>query len=75
MSYSRAFGDGPRNFEPWSSDQDDTCVGTTSPNFNTPPTGGRLSSDIFYVHRPPLLGGSSAVLGSTHDTPAMSPQS
>ncbi|GFW23571.1 hypothetical protein TNCV_3806681 [Trichonephila clavipes] len=23
-SYSRAFGDGPRNFEPWSSDQDDT---------------------------------------------------
>ncbi|GFW43482.1 hypothetical protein TNCV_4768351 [Trichonephila clavipes] len=24
LSYSRAFGDGPRNFEPWSSDVDDT---------------------------------------------------
>ncbi|GFU92717.1 hypothetical protein TNCV_2892261 [Trichonephila clavipes] len=23
-SYTRAFGDGPRNFEPWSSDEDDT---------------------------------------------------
>ncbi|GFW98636.1 tc1-like transposase protein [Trichonephila clavipes] len=23
--YTRAFGDGPRNFEPWSSDVDDTC--------------------------------------------------
>ncbi|GFW14140.1 hypothetical protein TNCV_3547291 [Trichonephila clavipes] len=24
FSYTRAFGDGPRNFEPWSSDDDDT---------------------------------------------------
>ncbi|GFX19870.1 hypothetical protein TNCV_1434311 [Trichonephila clavipes] len=24
--YTRAFGDGPRNFEPWSSDEDDTCT-------------------------------------------------
>ncbi|GFU57261.1 hypothetical protein TNCV_3634511 [Trichonephila clavipes] len=24
QSYTRAFGDGPRNFEPWSSDVDDT---------------------------------------------------
>ncbi|GFX59765.1 hypothetical protein TNCV_1778041 [Trichonephila clavipes] len=24
FSYTRAFGDGPRNFEPWSSDVDDT---------------------------------------------------
>ncbi|GFV35247.1 hypothetical protein TNCV_620431 [Trichonephila clavipes] len=23
-NYTRAFGDGPRNFEPWSSDEDDT---------------------------------------------------
>ncbi|GFW11442.1 hypothetical protein TNCV_3809611 [Trichonephila clavipes] len=23
-----AFGDGPRHFEPWSSDEDDTCAGT-----------------------------------------------
>ncbi|GFU85527.1 hypothetical protein TNCV_2952261 [Trichonephila clavipes] len=26
-SYTRAFGDGPRNFETWSSDMDDTCAG------------------------------------------------
>ncbi|GFW67438.1 hypothetical protein TNCV_3391091 [Trichonephila clavipes] len=31
LSYTRAFGDGPRNFEPWSSDVDDTRAGTTSP--------------------------------------------
>ncbi|GFX19753.1 hypothetical protein TNCV_2076601 [Trichonephila clavipes] len=24
LSYTRAFGDGPRNFEPWSRDVDDT---------------------------------------------------
>ncbi|GFT73529.1 hypothetical protein TNCV_4021371 [Trichonephila clavipes] len=24
--YTRAFGDGLRNFEPWSSDEDDTCA-------------------------------------------------
>ncbi|GFU56810.1 hypothetical protein TNCV_2539801 [Trichonephila clavipes] len=24
FSYTRAFGDGPRHFEPWSSDEDDT---------------------------------------------------
>ncbi|GFU97647.1 hypothetical protein TNCV_4455331 [Trichonephila clavipes] len=24
IHYTRAFGDGPRNFEPWSSDVDDT---------------------------------------------------
>ncbi|GFU67067.1 hypothetical protein TNCV_4969161 [Trichonephila clavipes] len=24
QSYTRAFGDGPRNFEPWSNDEDDT---------------------------------------------------
>ncbi|GFX39610.1 hypothetical protein TNCV_2103541 [Trichonephila clavipes] len=40
----RAFGDGPRNFEPWSSDEDDTRVGTPSPNYHTSPMGGRLSS-------------------------------
>ncbi|GFX67506.1 hypothetical protein TNCV_3463951 [Trichonephila clavipes] len=27
--YTRAFGDGPRNFEPWSSDMDDTRAGTS----------------------------------------------
>ncbi|GFU15076.1 hypothetical protein TNCV_5033181, partial [Trichonephila clavipes] len=36
-SYSRAFGNGSRNFEPWSSDEDDTSVGTPSPNYITTP--------------------------------------
>ncbi|GFU75707.1 putative DD41D transposase [Trichonephila clavipes] len=42
--YTRAFGDGPRNFEPWSSDVDDTLAGTPSPNYRTTPTGGHFSS-------------------------------
>ncbi|GFW08657.1 hypothetical protein TNCV_2776781 [Trichonephila clavipes] len=62
--YSRVFGDGPRNFEPWPSDGDDTGAGTTSANFHSRPEGGRLSFDIFNMHRPPLHGGSSVVLGS-----------
>ncbi|GFY18712.1 uncharacterized protein TNCV_2399341 [Trichonephila clavipes] len=46
ISYSRAFGEGSRNFEPRSSDEDDTRAGTPSPNYHTTPTGGRLSSDL-----------------------------
>ncbi|GFU77408.1 ATP-binding cassette sub-family A member 1 [Trichonephila clavipes] len=38
--YMRAFGDGPCNFEPWSSDEDHTRAGTPSPNYHTTPTGG-----------------------------------
>ncbi|GFT79116.1 hypothetical protein TNCV_3094711 [Trichonephila clavipes] len=34
--YSRAFGDGPRNFEPWSSDEDDTGAGTQTLLATTP---------------------------------------
>ncbi|GFV67687.1 hypothetical protein TNCV_4623671 [Trichonephila clavipes] len=44
FSYMRAFGDGPRNFEPWSSDVDDTLGGTPSLNYYTTPTEGRFSS-------------------------------
>ncbi|GFX31825.1 hypothetical protein TNCV_171581 [Trichonephila clavipes] len=40
----RAFGDGPCNFEPWSSVVDDTGAGTSSPNYHTTPTGGRFCS-------------------------------
>ncbi|GFS93183.1 hypothetical protein TNCV_1051861 [Trichonephila clavipes] len=36
----RAFGNRPHNFEPWSSDEDNTRVGTPSPNYHTTPTGG-----------------------------------
>ncbi|GFT22211.1 uncharacterized protein TNCV_3272491 [Trichonephila clavipes] len=42
--YSRAFGDGPRNFEPWSSDEDDTLARAPSLNYYTTPMGGRLNS-------------------------------
>ncbi|GFV61882.1 hypothetical protein TNCV_4106861 [Trichonephila clavipes] len=42
-NYTRAFGDGPRNFEPWSSDVDDTCE-LASPLLTTTPMGGRFSS-------------------------------
>ncbi|GFY34134.1 hypothetical protein TNCV_2504371 [Trichonephila clavipes] len=38
LSYTRAFGNGPRNFEPWSSDVDDTLAGTPSPNYHTTTT-------------------------------------
>ncbi|GFU72337.1 hypothetical protein TNCV_4715481 [Trichonephila clavipes] len=40
--YTRAFGDGPSNFEPWSSDVDE--LAPPSPNYHTTPTGGRYSS-------------------------------
>ncbi|GFX39803.1 hypothetical protein TNCV_2645661 [Trichonephila clavipes] len=43
-NYTRAFGDGPRHFEQWSSDEDDTSAVAPSPNYHIPPTGGRLSS-------------------------------
>ncbi|GFW97422.1 hypothetical protein TNCV_4990991 [Trichonephila clavipes] len=43
-SYTRAFGDGQRNFEPWSSDVDDTLASTPCPNSHTTPTGGCMSS-------------------------------
>ncbi|GFV13527.1 putative DD41D transposase [Trichonephila clavipes] len=38
--YSRAFGDVPRNYESWSSDEDDSRAVTPSPNFNIAPKGG-----------------------------------
>ncbi|GFT85097.1 hypothetical protein TNCV_791301 [Trichonephila clavipes] len=40
----RTFGEEPTNFEAWTSEEDDTRAGTSSPNFHTTPTRGRLSS-------------------------------
>ncbi|GFS65372.1 hypothetical protein TNCV_2451801 [Trichonephila clavipes] len=54
-SYSRAFGDGPRHFEPWSSCEDDTRASTPSSNFHITPTGGRWSINRFNVHCPHTL--------------------
>ncbi|GFW67403.1 hypothetical protein TNCV_3390741 [Trichonephila clavipes] len=44
VPYMRAFGYGPRHFEPWSSVVDVNRAGTLSPNYHTTQTGGRLSS-------------------------------
>ncbi|GFV94907.1 hypothetical protein TNCV_1029051 [Trichonephila clavipes] len=53
-SYKRAFDDGPDNFKPWSSDEDDTELALSSSfNNHTTPTGGRFSSCKFSVHRCP----------------------
>ncbi|GBN62347.1 hypothetical protein AVEN_58174-1 [Araneus ventricosus] len=38
------FLDGPRNFEPWSDDEDDASACTPSPNFRATLTGGRLAT-------------------------------
>ncbi|GFT92953.1 hypothetical protein TNCV_740961 [Trichonephila clavipes] len=52
--YIRAFGDGPRNFEPWSSDEDDTRAVTTTLLTTTPhPREDVPVLDKFSVHRCP----------------------
>ncbi|GBM00937.1 hypothetical protein AVEN_151392-1 [Araneus ventricosus] len=38
------FWGGPRNFQHRSDDEDDTLVGTPSPNFHATPTRGRLAT-------------------------------
>ncbi|GFX02454.1 hypothetical protein TNCV_3065191 [Trichonephila clavipes] len=52
-NYTRAFGDGPRNFEPWSSDVDDTLASMASPNYHTTQTVDVSALDRFSVHRCP----------------------
>ncbi|GFV59507.1 hypothetical protein TNCV_4791251 [Trichonephila clavipes] len=42
--FPRTFDDGPRNFEPWSSNEDDTWACSPCPNYHTTPMGGHLSS-------------------------------
>ncbi|GFU21883.1 hypothetical protein TNCV_3283571 [Trichonephila clavipes] len=72
-SYTSSFGDSTHNFEQWSSDEDDTGADTTSPNFPTTPTGGRLISDRFNVHQPLYTAGLQGSYVRTHDTPGASP--
>ncbi|GFX58378.1 hypothetical protein TNCV_306681 [Trichonephila clavipes] len=62
MELREVLGDRPRNFEPRSSDEDDTWADTPSPDFHTTPTGRHWSLNTFIVHRPLLYSGSSAVL-------------
>ncbi|GFX24879.1 hypothetical protein TNCV_3451511 [Trichonephila clavipes] len=61
FSYSRVFGDGPRNFEPWTSQEDDTRDGIPSPNYHSTSNGKtfELSTDLICID--PLHGGSSEV--------------
>ncbi|GFW64093.1 uncharacterized protein TNCV_707981 [Trichonephila clavipes] len=50
---ARAIGDGLRNFEPRSSEENDTrTVSPPSPSFHTTPTRRRLSLDIFNMYQP-----------------------
>ncbi|GFW46891.1 hypothetical protein TNCV_2982471 [Trichonephila clavipes] len=50
-------GDGPCNFEPQSSDENETGAGPPSLNFHITPTAGRLSPDRFDVHQPLYTAG------------------
>ncbi|GFT55678.1 ccmar2 transposase [Trichonephila clavipes] len=58
QSFTRSFGDGPRNFEPWSSDVDDT----PSPIYHTNERTFELSTDLTGIAA--LHGGSLVILGS-----------
>ncbi|GFT58704.1 hypothetical protein TNCV_1360681 [Trichonephila clavipes] len=48
ISYTRAFGDGPRDFEPWSSDVDDTCAGNPSPSTGLEPVTKQATVRYLY---------------------------
>ncbi|GFW45401.1 hypothetical protein TNCV_4735081 [Trichonephila clavipes] len=61
-SYMRALGDGSRNIQPMSSDEDDTRAVTTSPNYHTNRRTFQLSTDFTCIA--PLHGRSLVVLGS-----------
>ncbi|PRD31744.1 UNVERIFIED_CONTAM: cnot6l [Trichonephila clavipes] len=61
------FGDRPSNFEPWSSNEDYNQDIPFS-NFQTTPTGGRLSLGIFNMHHLPLQSGLQRHKTRTCDT-------
>ncbi|GFW83401.1 hypothetical protein TNCV_2544991 [Trichonephila clavipes] len=68
MTYTSAFGDGPRNFEPCSSETKTTPE--LSPSLLTStPTGGRLSFDGFHVHPPLYMVSFNGTWTRTHDMP------
>ncbi|GFW73006.1 hypothetical protein TNCV_831271 [Trichonephila clavipes] len=47
--YTRAFGNRPRHFEPWSSDEEDTKAGTPLPNYHTKGRMFQLSTDLMCI--------------------------
>ncbi|GFY36601.1 hypothetical protein TNCV_28061 [Trichonephila clavipes] len=67
LSYTRAFGNGPRNFVPWSSEEDDALAGTPSPK-TTPHQ--RLLTDLTCIsslHGKPLVVLGSNSWHASHD--------
>ncbi|GBM92891.1 hypothetical protein AVEN_241709-1, partial [Araneus ventricosus] len=55
---------GHRNSEPRSDNEDDTLVGTPTPNLRSTPPGGRLTHDVvFSVHHDHMYVGSSLKSG------------
>ncbi|GFV15940.1 hypothetical protein TNCV_801441 [Trichonephila clavipes] len=62
-SYTRAFGDGPRNFEPWSRTWTTPELAPPPPNYHTTTGVTFQLLDRFNVHAA-LHGGSLVVLGS-----------
>ncbi|GFX50521.1 hypothetical protein TNCV_614501 [Trichonephila clavipes] len=60
QNYSKVFVDGPCNFEPWLSNEDDTCVcelAPVSPNHNDKRTS-ELSTDLAYIAPRWVFGGT-----------------
>ncbi|GFS84796.1 circumsporozoite protein [Trichonephila clavipes] len=60
-----SFGDGSRNFEPRSSDEDDTRAGTSCPNYHTNGWTFELSTDLTYI------ASLQWYWARTRDTPAL----
>ncbi|GFT41067.1 hypothetical protein TNCV_1098301 [Trichonephila clavipes] len=66
----RAFDDEPRNFKPWSCDEDGIIAGTPSPNYNTTSTGEHLSSRQTLRASSPYSAGLLWFWARTGDMPA-----
>ncbi|GFX47166.1 hypothetical protein TNCV_2747421 [Trichonephila clavipes] len=67
----RAFGDGPCNFEPWSSDVEDTLAGTPYPKYHTNGRTFKILTDLTCIE--PLHGGSLVYWARTRDKASHDP--
>ncbi|GFW06861.1 hypothetical protein TNCV_3289601 [Trichonephila clavipes] len=57
LCVNSALGEGPLNFEPFSSDEDNTKMALPSPKFPIIPTGGHSNLDISNVLQPLYIAG------------------
>ncbi|GFV11603.1 hypothetical protein TNCV_975931 [Trichonephila clavipes] len=62
FSYTRAFSDRPRHFEPWSIDEDDTWADTTSPLVHTNGRTFEISTDLTCIATRRILSGTGLEL-------------